>query len=244
MNSKCLNCGSETINSFCSVCGQKNSTHRFSLKHFVLHDFIHGVFHLDKGLLFTIKALFTKPGHSTREYIQGKRVNYFNYFALLFIIIAITHFTAAFTKDIDSGSGSVDLEGYSKVAEGYAKYVILSFVPFFAFASYLLFKKSKQNYMEHLVMTIYMICGILIINYISTITSLFCSDFKVIKYVHSCTELLKIAYFFWFYYQYFSGFNYKKGELIVRCIAIIVIVVLISLTINRIINHIGLLYFH
>jgi hypothetical protein len=244
MNSKCLNCGSETINNFCSVCGQNNATHRFSLKHFVVHDFIHGVFHLDKGFLFTIKELFTRPGHGIREYIQGKRVKHFNYFTLLLIIIAVTHFTGEFTDNVNSASNSSDSDGYSRVVEEYAKFIILSFVPFFALASYFLFKKSKQNYMEHLVMTMYMISGILIINYILTVTSLFCSNETILKYVHTLTELLKIVYFFWFYYQYFSAFNYKKGSLIIRCITIIIAVVLIGLSINTIINKIGLLYFH
>lgn len=243
MNSKCLNCGSETINNFCSVCGQKNSTHRFSLQHFIVHDFIHGVFHLDKGFLFTIRELFTRPGHSIREYIQGKRVRHFNYFTLLLIIIAVTHFTGAFSKDIDSDTGSRDLEGYSRVIEEYAKFIMLSFAPLFALSSYLLFRKSRQNYMEHLVMTMYIISGILIINYIVTLTSLFCTNLKVMKFVHASTELLKICYFFWFYYQYFSGFSYKKGILILKCIAMIIAVVLIGLSINVIVNRIGLMYF-
>lgn len=84
---KCLNCNNQIQNNFCSVCGQKLSTHRYSLQHFFVHDLVHGVFHVDKGFLFTIKELFTRPGHSMREFIEGKRANHFNYFSLVLIIL-------------------------------------------------------------------------------------------------------------------------------------------------------------
>ncbi|MBB4807370.1 hypothetical protein HNP38_002674 [Chryseobacterium defluvii] len=246
MNGKCLNCNTTTENNFCSVCGQKTSTHRFSLKHFILHDFIHGVFHLDKGFLFTVKELFIRPGHSTREYIQGKRVKHFNYFTLLLIIIAVTHFIGSYekVKMIDIVENKKNFEGFTKVTKEYAKLIALSWVPFYAFASYILFKKSKQNYSEHLVQTMYMIAGILMINYIFPIVTIFCSNIKALQYVSVFTELLKLGYFFWFYYQYFSAFNYKKVDLIIRCIVIVCIILFITGIIAKVVNKIGLMYFH
>ncbi|MFY8110851.1 MAG: DUF3667 domain-containing protein, partial [Flavobacterium sp.] len=88
---KCLNCDRDVHENFCPNCGQKTTTHRFTFKHF-LHDFIHGVFHLDKGFFFTLKELFVRPGNSTRAYIQCKRVNYFNAFTMMLILIAVAHF--------------------------------------------------------------------------------------------------------------------------------------------------------
>ncbi len=99
MSKKCLNCNSDVVGDFCSTCGQKTSTKRFSLKHFITHDLIHGVFHLDKGLLFTIKELFTRPGHSIREYVQGKRIKHFNYFTAILILIAKGHYLGGFSKE-------------------------------------------------------------------------------------------------------------------------------------------------
>jgi hypothetical protein len=92
--SHCLNCNTtlQPNQNFCSVCGQGTSTHRFSLKGIFGHDFIHSVFHLDKGFLYTFKMLFTKPGFFIKEYLEGKRVKYFNYFTMILILIAIGHF--------------------------------------------------------------------------------------------------------------------------------------------------------
>lgn len=53
----CLNCNSKIDGKFCSNCGQNTETHRLSFPHFLLHDIIHGTFHLDKGILFTIKKV-------------------------------------------------------------------------------------------------------------------------------------------------------------------------------------------
>lgn len=35
---------------------------------------------------------FTKPGFFVKEYLEGKRVKYFNYFTMILILIAIGHF--------------------------------------------------------------------------------------------------------------------------------------------------------
>lgn len=83
----CLNCNHHLYSNFCSHCGQKASTHRFSISHLLTHEFLHGLMHIDKGILFTLKELFTRPGHSIREYIQGKRINHYHFLSLLLIIV-------------------------------------------------------------------------------------------------------------------------------------------------------------
>ena len=81
----CKNCQSELNGNFCSFCGQKADTHRINFK-FLLHEIQHGVFHVDKGILFTLKELFTRPGKMINGYLQGKRVSHFKPVALVFIL--------------------------------------------------------------------------------------------------------------------------------------------------------------
>lgn len=66
----CLNCTAPVTQNYCANCGQKSTAHRYSIKHFLAHDFIYGVWYIDKGI-FTLKGLFARPGHSVREFIQG-----------------------------------------------------------------------------------------------------------------------------------------------------------------------------
>ncbi|MBD1429705.1 DUF3667 domain-containing protein [Sphingobacterium litopenaei] len=89
----CLNCHKEIHGKYCSHCGQSADTHRLSLSHFIAHDVVHGVFHLDKGLLFTIKQVLTRPGYAAMDYIAGKRKSYYNFFYLIFIIGRVLFFS-------------------------------------------------------------------------------------------------------------------------------------------------------
>ena len=50
---KCQNCDAEIEKYYCSTCGQKTDMQRITVKHFLFHDLLHGVLHLDKGILFT-----------------------------------------------------------------------------------------------------------------------------------------------------------------------------------------------
>lgn len=88
MHSKnCLNCDTPLGGKFCYECGQKSDTHRITARHFIFHDLVHGVWHLDKGLLFTLKETFTRPGYAAMDYINGKRVRYYNIFYLMILVL-------------------------------------------------------------------------------------------------------------------------------------------------------------
>ena len=128
MDQKCLNCNENIKRNYCDYFGQKTSTHRFSLKHFFIHDFVHGIFHLDKGFLFTIRELFTRPGHSIREYIQRKRTNHFNYFTTLILLLTIGYFLSKVEK-VDASQLFVNVTGLMKVLKDYSKITIFLVVP-------------------------------------------------------------------------------------------------------------------
>ena len=83
-NVRCLNCSEILHSKFCPNCGQSIKTHRFSLKLFFKEVFINGVFQIDKGFFYTFKELFIRPGHSIRAYVDGSRVNHFNYFTFIY----------------------------------------------------------------------------------------------------------------------------------------------------------------
>lgn len=90
----CKNCGNVFKGNYCNNCRQSAKTHRITW-HEIGHGLFHAFFHADKGLLFTIRELTTRPGKTIREYLEGKRANHFN--PLLFLILTGTLSTFIFS---------------------------------------------------------------------------------------------------------------------------------------------------
>jgi len=95
----CKNCGSSQIDKYCSNCGQKVYTRRFTLKSFffVFLD----AFSIEKGFIHTFKLLFLKPGVIINEYISGKTKKYFNPLKYVILIAGLFAFLIATTNVFD-----------------------------------------------------------------------------------------------------------------------------------------------
>lgn len=88
----CLNCKTSLHGKYCHACGQTSSTHRLSLGHFLIHDAVHGLWHVDGSFLYTLGQVVRRPGKAALEYIAGKRRKYFNLVTLLLLIAGTTVF--------------------------------------------------------------------------------------------------------------------------------------------------------
>lgn len=137
-DTNCLNCDTELTGRFCSGCGQKADTHRINAKHFIMHDLVHGVWHLDRGLLYTLKSLFTRPGYMAKDYIEGKRVQYYNIFYLILLLFPVLFMAKSF-----AGEENKYLFTY--------KLSLLTFIPIFALLAMVFFRRLKYNFFEHVI---------------------------------------------------------------------------------------------
>jgi len=164
----CKNCNNEFDGHYCNQCGQPAETHQMNV-HFLVHDIQHGFFHIEKGILFTIKELFTRPGHSIREYLQGKRVKHFKPISLVLLLAGIlgllSHY---FHFDILSDTFKVSSTGsqadelnelFNTVSEWISSHyalVSLLLLPVFTLGTFLSFRKMGYNYIEHLVINAFL----------------------------------------------------------------------------------------
>lgn len=235
-NHSCLNCRREVIGNFCQNCGQKNSVHRYSFKHFIEHDLIHGFWHIDNGIFFTIKELFTRPGHSIREFMQGKRVGYFSFITLLLLILAVSHFLGEYVQvklsDLmpESSKGAMnELQDFSKRNP---KTLLLMTIPVYSFFSFLWFRKAKLNLTEHFVLNSYKTVGELIIALSFLIITIFYSNIKVLTIIYSFISLTTLIYALWFYRQFFSTYGFSKKSLIFRCFGVVFSYMFLSLLVG------------
>lgn len=170
--STCLNCGENIAKKFCPNCGQKSEIHRLSLLHFLTHDIIHGFWHIDKGILFTVKELFIRPGFAAQDYIKGKRVKYFSFFTLLLLVIGAVLFANHYLDSdrefvvITNSGKRLDTEIVSNL-----KFILLAYIPILAFVSLVFFRRLKLWFSEHLVANTFFFSGILILYIVSYLFS-------------------------------------------------------------------------
>jgi hypothetical protein len=80
----CLNCGDPTVGFYCPQCGQRKVDMRVSLRR-MLMEVMDDQLSVNSTLPRTLAALFFRPGHLTREYVQGRVVRYVPPFRLYLV---------------------------------------------------------------------------------------------------------------------------------------------------------------
>jgi hypothetical protein len=163
----CKNCEGEFEGNFCNYCGQKATVGRLSFTHLITEVPI-TIFKVNRGFLFTVKELALRPGHSIRDYISGKRAFYYKpvafllvtttLYALSFYLLdrntVIGDIVFGFQTGIEEKQTPDRFQILSWITQNQA-YFVLVMLCLFSAASYLVFQKSRNNYVEHLVLNIY-----------------------------------------------------------------------------------------
>jgi len=99
-NNECKNCNSSFEGNYCNYCGQPADQKRITIS-FLWEKFLHGFFHLNRGLFYTMAELFVHPGTMLRGYIVGKRINHINPFTYLALISLLGGFIYSWCGMLD-----------------------------------------------------------------------------------------------------------------------------------------------
>lgn len=84
----CRNCGTTYVGNFCGRCGQSRKTPRYRFSNAV-KNILGGFTNIDNGFGRTLIDLLYRPGYMIRDFIDGKRIQYFRPFQTLFILAAL-----------------------------------------------------------------------------------------------------------------------------------------------------------
>jgi hypothetical protein len=151
---RCPNCDTPLAGAqrFCGQCGQKAGRARLTMRD-IAHDFVHLLTHADHSIFTLVKALAYRPGHVARDYIDGKRKKYFGPLAFLFITVGLASFMvliagAKFFTPVPDNTIANFLQQHINL-------VIFLQVPLLAGVCALLFKGSRLNFAEHLILAAY-----------------------------------------------------------------------------------------
>lgn len=228
-NHQCLNCEStlQAAQNFCSTCGQRTSTHRFSLKGIFSHDFVHAVFHLDKGFFFTLKMVLIHPGFFIKEFLDGKRMKYFNYFTFILLLIAFGHLLSLYNhvKISDLMDMQVQKQMMNKLQDfmtNNPKLIYVIMVPIASLCTFIWFINQNLNFSEHLILNIYKAGGEI---FIGCFFSLFCiamPNIAILKKVYPWFTVLSMSYGVWVYYSFFKQYLKNKWYVFFQSIGAIV----------------------
>ena len=83
----CKFCAETFDSNFCPNCGKPKNIKRID-RHFIIHELIHSVFHVDGGIFYTIKELAVRPGESVRKYIDGEKERFKHFKPFGFLILS------------------------------------------------------------------------------------------------------------------------------------------------------------
>lgn len=215
----CKNCGNVFNGNYCNQCGQSAKTKRINHE-FLWEDIQHGLLHYDKGITYSLKKLFEKPGYVIEEYIEGKRINHFKpismviimatIYALIYHFLDLNHRSA-----LDKSSGMI----LEKVFEHYYWFVVAT-IPIYAFTTYIMFKKSGYNFYELIIFEAFKTSQRLFIHIVFLPVLYFLKDRSGFDLVSYLLLILDFILIFWTNRQFFSKIQLKEVFLksIISCI--------------------------
>jgi hypothetical protein len=214
-NPHCLNCKTKIKGSYCHTCGQKSSTHRLDMKDFILHELVHGVFHFDKGILYTVKEIILRPGKVAKNYIDGKRVAYYNFFYLTLLLIALLLILKEILHNSTNPIAATPTDSYrigAFVANKYFKYVFLSFIPLLVVAAKIMYRSARLNTAEHSIIAVTHVISFLLILVISNLFNIVCVFIHQEKWSSMNSVLMAVVFLngIRIYYQVFNMYNKNR----------------------------------
>jgi Protein of unknown function (DUF3667) len=213
----CTNCNAIIIEKYCPNCGQAAEMKRISW-HYLQHEFMH-LFHLEKGFIYTVKQLVTKPGESIRVFLKKNRnrlikpIPFLVFTSLIYTLVgsffdatAVNNSIGEITID-NSNSYLPKIMNWFQAHYAYANIAVGFFIAYFI---KIFFKKYNYNYFE--IMT--MLCYVLGINMLfMAILVVFYSTLNVIVF-RILFSLFVYGYSLWAIVHFFDKtliINYIKA---------------------------------
>lgn len=240
----CANCAhpiERDSQKFCPECGQPTPAHRIDWQ-FLSHELQHSVFHVDKGILFTIRHLLTRPGHMIRDYIQGKRGNHFKPVLLIMILGAVVTLLSKYVLGMGLLQGfakiqtvtpaesaevrkevGIDPQGFVQsfsdagnwMSDHFAVATLL-LLPFMALAFKIAFRKFRNlNYPEWLVISAFLTAQSFVIFAVGIILRRWFDDiYSFVILIQMLVNILTLVQFFQGYPKWKSFLRASAGYII------------------------------
>lgn len=224
----------------CPNCGQSEKPKRIDF-HYVKHEIEH-VLHFEKGILFTIRELLTRPGESIREFISDDRNRLVK--PIIFIIITsliytlLNHFFHIEEQYLKheglEESSLIKILDWMQAHYGYMNILTGTFIALWLKT---FFKKYNYNFFELLIMLCFVLgISMLIFAFFAIVEGI--SHVKLFKYA----GMIGLTYTIWATGNFFEekkAANYFKALIsyLLGMISFLFLITAIGITIDIIIKH-------
>lgn len=228
----CKNCGNRFEGKFCNLCGQGADTYRITWKE-ILHHLPHALFHLDKGIFYSIKELAIRPGHTIREYLVGKRKHHFNPFLMLLLLTGLCSYLYVYLhfKTILASVRLDKLEIASPlIAHKYFALRTLFFCLLCSVGDYLFFYNKRYTLPEMMVANVFIFSQVTVFQLLYIPFLLLGEYFDINLYLRILFVSLVLIYMFIARYQFYkaAGNNGLIARLALAVFTYFVIVMVIG----------------
>jgi hypothetical protein len=213
----CPACAGESGGKICMHCGENLYPKRITFPR-LLKTIPDVFFDLEYGLLYTIRTFFKRPGRELREYFAGNRQKHYKPLKYLLFICGFVIFLnisfnikgtqeglyASSYKQQDELLSPANKTGpkLDEFAKQWESAIILLAYPFAALASWLLFKKKKLTFGEHLVAVAYFIGQVTLFPIFFFPAYYFWNGTNVIDVLYTIYFLFILAYLSYAYYDW------------------------------------------
>ena len=215
----CKNCNNNFEGKFCNNCGQSADTQRLDFK-FLLKNlrknflkYFHG------GIFYSAGQLFTRPGHTIREYIDGKRVKHFEPIALLLTVATFYgifyHYFGINLFEGDKIPGEkITAEMINDWLSNNFSLETLLLVPVYSLASYVVFLKQKYNFIEHFYLNTFLGSQRIILRIVTFPLFAIFNGTPQLHIVMDASIVVDVLLLLWGYTQFFNKLTKTKALLL------------------------------
>lgn len=213
MEITCKNCHQTYKGHYCNNCGQPAETHKINW-HFLWHDIQHGLLHFDQGIPYSIKQLFTRPGHSVREFIEGKRVKHFKPLSLVVVLATLYGVLYHYFKInlfLTTSDSTLNYTEFNEWVSTHFSWVTIATIPLFTIGTYICFRKQGYNFVELFVMNTFKASQKLFAHLLSFPLLIYFNGTPEIQKITSLIYAIDIVLIFWTNIQFFNKMSKAKA---------------------------------
>jgi hypothetical protein len=235
MKLTCKNCNHIYTGHYCNNCGQTAETHQLNF-HFLWHEIQHGLFHFDEGILYSGKQLFTRPGHTIREFLDGKRVKHFKPISMVIFLatfygLLYHYYHISFAEPSLNGSSEtgIDVSKFNEWMGTHYAWATLLTIPLYTIGTSIAFRKQGYNLVEYFILNTFKASQKLFVHIATFPLLYYFNGTHSMRTLSFIIYLVDVVFIYWTNSQFFNKLSLKKSLVLTLLSQLIFLTCLISI---------------